>query len=185
MRGNRVVARGQFNPRHVADARDLALRPLLDDDVTELLFVEQTSLGADCELKILAGGNGRLTDRAGGHLKVLLADGADDVTGRHVARSEFFRVKPDAHGVIARPKYRHISDTLNAGELILHLQEGVVAEIQLVARAVRRDEMRHHRKVGGPFRRGDTQAPHFLRQLRQRDGHAVLHQHLRGVEIGS
>src|SRR5439155_21721271 len=104
LRGNRVVARGQFDSRHVADARDLALRPLLDDDVTELLFVEQTPLRADRKLKILAGGDGRLADRAGGNLKVLFADRADDVAGRHVARGEFFRVKPDAHRVITRPE---------------------------------------------------------------------------------
>src|SRR6266481_3195785 len=53
---------GMMDARHVADARDLALRPLLDDDVAELLFVEQPSLSADRELKILAGGDWRLAD---------------------------------------------------------------------------------------------------------------------------
>ena len=166
LRRNRVVARSQFDSRHILDARDLALRPLLDDDFAELLFVEQPPLCADGELEILAGGDRRLADGAGGHLEVLLSDGADGIAGRHVARGELFRVKPDAHGVIARPENCDISDTLNAGELVLHLQEGVVAEVKLVARAVRRNEMRHHREVGRSLRRGHAETAHFFRQLR-------------------
>src|SRR6266498_3557493 len=144
LRSHRVVARGKFSSRHVADARDLTLRPLFDDDFAELLFVEQTSLSADRELKILAGGYGRLTNRAGRHLKILFADGADDIAGRHVARGEFFRVEPDAHRIIAGPEHGYISDTLDAGELILHLEEGVVTEVEFVARTIRRDQMRYH-----------------------------------------
>ena len=185
LRGNRVVTRGEFHSRHVADARDLALRPLLDDDVCELLFVEQTSLRADRELKILAGGNGRLADGAGGNLEVLLADGAHDIAGRHVARGGFLRVDPDAHRVVTRSECRHISDTLDARKLVLHLQKGVVAEVKFIPGAVRRDEMRHHREVGRSFRGRHPETTHFLRQLRQRDRHAVLHEHLRNVEIGS
>src|SRR6266487_3801613 len=53
---------GMMDSRHILDARDLALRPLLDDDFAELLFVEQPALRADGELEILAGGHGRLAD---------------------------------------------------------------------------------------------------------------------------
>src|SRR5207302_7738592 len=60
LRRNRIIARGQLDSRDVADTRDLALRALFNNDLTELLFVEQTSLRADGQLKILAGGNGRL-----------------------------------------------------------------------------------------------------------------------------
>src|SRR5438034_1271250 len=85
MRDPRTASSGMREARHVADARDLTLHPLFDDDVAELLLIEQTALRADRELKILTRGDGRLANRAGGHLKVLLADGADDITGRHVA----------------------------------------------------------------------------------------------------
>src|SRR5437588_346353 len=51
LRDNRVITRCKFHARHVADACYLALRPLLDDDVTELLLIEQTALRADRELK--------------------------------------------------------------------------------------------------------------------------------------
>src|SRR5204862_5740281 len=98
------------------DARDLTLRPLFDDDVAELLLIEQTALRADRELKILAGGGGRLANRAGSDLKVLLADGAHDIAGGHVARREFLRIEPDAHGIIARAEHRHIADAGDAGE---------------------------------------------------------------------
>src|SRR5207302_5310682 len=125
LRDNRVITRCKFHARHVADACYLALRPLLDDDVTELLLIEQTALRADRELKILAGGDGRLANRAGGYLKVLLADGAHDITGRHVARREFLRIEPDAHRVITRSQHRHISDARDARELIFHLQKCV------------------------------------------------------------
>ena len=159
------------------------MRPLLDDDVTELLLIEQTALRADRELKILAGRDGRLADRAGGYLKVLLADGAHDIPGRHVARREFLRIEPDAHRVITRSKHRHISDARDARELIFHLQKCVVAEVEFIARFVRRNKVRHHRQVGRSLRRRHPEAAHFFRQLGQRDGHTVLHEHLCDVEV--
>jgi hypothetical protein len=42
-----------------------------------------------------------------------------------------------------------------------------------------------HGQVGRLLARGDAQPLHVFRQLRQGDGHAVLHQHLRGVEVGA
>src|SRR6266852_8360279 len=95
LRGNGVVTRRQFHSSYIADARDLALRPLLDDNLPELLFIEQPTLCVDRALKILSRRNGRLANCAGRHLKVLFADGADNITGSHVSRSEPFRVEPD------------------------------------------------------------------------------------------
>src|SRR6266571_4865935 len=54
LRRNRIIARGKFDASHVPNARDLTLRTLLDDDVAELLFIEQSSLRANSELKIIS-----------------------------------------------------------------------------------------------------------------------------------
>jgi hypothetical protein len=42
-----------------------------------------------------------------------------------------------------------------------------------------------HHQVGRALGRGDAQAAHLLRQARLGNGDAVLHQHLRLVEVGA
>ena len=136
LRNDGIVTRRQFNAGNIAHPRNLALRALLDDDVAELLLIEQPPLRADGELKIVSARHWRLGDCAGGDLKILLTNGAHDITGNHVARGKPFRVKPEAHREIARPEHRHFSNARKAGELVLHLQEGVVADVKFVARVV-------------------------------------------------
>src|SRR5438045_8689841 len=41
---NRVIARRKFNPRDIAHACALSVRPGLNDDIAELLFVRQSAL---------------------------------------------------------------------------------------------------------------------------------------------
>ncbi|MND98469.1 hypothetical protein D3C80_908230 [compost metagenome] len=45
--------------------------------------------------------------------------------------------------------------------------------------------MHHHRQVGRCLVHGDTDARHFLGKFRLGPGHAVLHLHLRVVQVGT
>ena len=124
----------------VAQLDDFALRPGLDDDVVELLFAAQASLGLDHQLKRhgRAGGDRRLPEPAGGDLDVLLADGLDHVGGRHAQGGELLRIEPDAHAVVARAEERHVAHALDARQVVLHAERGVVAQVELVVVEARR-----------------------------------------------
>ena len=100
-----------------------------------------------CSSKATGSADRLLADGAGGNLHVLLADGADDVAGGQVAGGEFVRVEPDAHRIVARAENPHVARAGNAGQDVLDLQGGVVAQINLVVAAVGREQVDDHGEV--------------------------------------
>ncbi|KIT68206.1 hypothetical protein PY02_00325, partial [Staphylococcus aureus] len=60
----------------------------------------------------------------------------------------------------------------------------IVGDIFPIDRIVRRDQVDDQQEVRRGLARHDAQALHFLGQARNRDRDPVLHQHLRGIEIG-
>ena len=62
---------------------------------------------------------------------------------------------------------------------------GVIRDEQRVARLVRRIKVHDHHQVGRALVHGDADIAHVGRQARLRDGDAVLHLHLRDIEIGA
>ena len=83
------------------------------------------------------------------------------------------------------PKTCDGADAGQPRELVLDLQVRVVRQVEHVVALVRRDEVHDHDEVGRRLLGGDADALHVLRQARQRLGDAVLHLHLRVVEIGA
>ena len=75
-------------------------------------------------------------DLAGGHLKVLLADGRDDVASGHVALGQLVGVEPDPHAVIALAEHGHFADARQPRHLVANVHVGVVAQVELVVAAV-------------------------------------------------
>ena len=136
-RTQRVTVRAQFDPGHVLEQRLLAVGAGLDDDLAEFLRRNQPAFGVDLQFEIHRLRHRLLADRAGGDLHVLFADGGDHVAGGQVARGDLVRVEPDAHGVIARAENLHVARAGNARQHILHLQRGIIAQINLVIAARR------------------------------------------------
>ena len=130
-------------------------------------------------------GRRRRAQRAGRHLHVLLADGPHHVGGRQLARGQLVRVQPHAHAVFAGAEHLDVADAGNARQLVLHLQVRQVRQVEHVVALVRRHQVRGHHDVRRRLLGGEADALHFLRQPRQRLRHAVLHLHLRGVEVGA
>ena len=87
-------------------------------------------------------------DRPGGDLDVLLLDGADDVEGRQAQRGHLFRVEPDAHAVIALAERGHVADAGETEQLVLELDGGVIAQVEAVVEAVRREQVDRQQDVG-------------------------------------
>ena len=178
-----VIAGRQLDPRHVAHARDLAFHPALDHDVAELLFIQQPPLRIHGQLEWDAAGHRRLANDPGGHLDVLLADRIDHVAGGEAVRRDLLRVEPDPHAVIPRAEDGHVADARQPRQSVLHLQIRVVVDVKLVIAAVGRNEIDHQRDVRRALGRSHAKAAHFLRQPRLGHGHAVLHLHLRLVDV--
>src|SRR5690606_41074919 len=98
------------------------------------LFRAQAPLGIDRELHRDIGAAGGGADDTGGHLHVLFPDGSDDVTGRQAPFGDFFRIQPDSHRVVAGTPQLHLAYAGDAGQPVLDVQDGVVAQIgQVVA----------------------------------------------------
>ena len=181
----RVEVRAELHATHVAHARDLPFGVGADDDVRELLFRRQSAARVDRELELRVDRRRRRAEDARRHLHVLLTNRADDVGRRELARGEAIRIEPDAHAELAGAEHLRAAHAWNARELVLHAQVGVVREIEVVVALVGRDEVHDHDEVGRRLLGDDADALHFGGQPRQRLRDAVLHLHLRVVEIGA
>ena len=133
----RIVTSAEFDACHVAKARQLAARAGLDDDLLELAFAAESSLGIDRQLEVGALAERSAADRAGRHLQVLFAHRRDHVAGREPARGQLLRVQPHAHRVVAGAEQAHIAGARQAREFVTDLDQRVVAQIQTVIATVR------------------------------------------------
>ncbi len=184
-RAQRVAARRQLDARDVAEARDLSAGAGLDDDVAELVLGGQPAARVDGQREVDRAVHGHAADHAGRDLHVLVADGADDVGRRQAARRDLVGIEPDAHGVVAGAEDHHLAHARDARQHVLHLQHGVVAQVHHVVAVVGRHQVHDHRDVGRALDGGDAELPHLLGQARQRLADAVLHLHLREVDVGA
>src|SRR5439155_1523614 len=167
----------------IRETRDVPALAGLHDDVSELVRVEEPAERVDGVLEVDADRGRRLTDASGRDLHVLLAERLQDVGGGHAARGERGRVEPDPHAVVARAEEADVAHPRQPGERVLHLDGGVVAEVELVVAPVGREEIHaeeDHRRL---LLHRDALALHLLRQLRLGDRDPVLGEHLREVEV--
>ncbi|OLB50387.1 MAG: hypothetical protein AUI08_05740 [Gemmatimonadetes bacterium 13_2_20CM_2_65_7] len=184
-RAERVVARRELDPGHVPEASDFAVGPRLDDDVAELPLVEEAAAGVDAQLVGYPLGHRRAANYAGRDLHVLFPDGAHHVARREAAGRDLRRIEPNAHRVVAGSKHEHLADPRDPREHVLHLQQGVVAQVDHVVAVVGRDEMDHQAEVGGALDRGHAELPHLLGEPRKGLAHTILHLHLGEVDVGA
>ena len=124
-------------------------------------------------------------DDAGSDLHVLLANRAHDVACRQAAARDALGIEPHAHRVVARAEQTHFAHARQAREHVAHLQRGVVAQINRVVAAVGGSQVHDHQQVGRGLLRRHADAAHVFRQTRQRLRDAVLHLHLRVVDVGA
>jgi hypothetical protein len=89
-----------------------------------------------------------LADHPGGDLHVLLAQRRDDVARGHAELRDPIGVEPHAHAVVAGAEQRDVAHALDAREHVAHLEERVVADVELVVAPARRDHVDHEQQVG-------------------------------------
>ena len=103
---------------------------------------------------------------------------------------QLVRVEPDAHAVVARAEECHVADALDAGKVVLDVEGRKVTEINLVVIVasvvpLERDEVDAHENARRLLLGRHAGALDLLGQLGLGDGDAVLHQHLRRVQVGA
>ncbi len=118
----------------------------LEDDVGKLLRIGEPPQRIDCELELLAVGNGLLADLAGGNLEVLLRDGLHDIHGCQAKGREFVGIHPGPHTVVALAEIGHAGDARETTELILELDRRVVTQEDVVVALVWRDQVHDHHR---------------------------------------
>ena len=161
------MRRTNLDPRHVPETRHLSGGIAFDDDVAEFLFRGQTPLDIQRQLhrnpfRVRVGADG-----TGGHLNVLFTHGPDHLACSQVEGGDFFGIQPQAHGVIAGAKAFHPPDTRQPRQLIAHIQNGIVAQIQIVIAPLWRDKVHNHRQIRRTFDRRHPQLPGDVGQARQ------------------
>ena len=179
----RVVLRAQLDAGDVAQARHRPVRLGADHDVLELLGRTQPPQGADRQGEPARRHRRGLVDRACRHLEVGRPQRQHDFAGRQVARGDPRGIEPDAHRVVAAAEHQHVADAVDASQHVLHVERGIVRDVLLVAAAVRRDHVHDHHQVGRGLADHDAETLHVLGQARLGDRDAVLHQHLRLVDV--
>ena len=144
----------------------------------------ETSLGVDGKLERRVGiCNRSLVELASRDLLVLLAEGFHDLRGRHVVARELVGVEPNAHTVFARPEHLQVADVGDTRKAVVHLADGVVGEVELVAALVGRNDVNANEHVGRTLFHDNPDVANLFGQSRSRHRHAVLNLHLRDVEI--
>ena len=175
----------QFHARDIPESNHAALSIGSQHNLTELLFTCQSSQRRHRVLKRLPLRRRLLTNLSGGDLSILLLNRPQHVLSADIPSRHLLRIKPDSHAVVALAKERNVSHPRHARQLIPHLNGGIVAEVQIVPRFIRREQIDDHQHAGCFLLHRDAAALHQVRQRRLGQCDAILHQDLRKVEISA
>ena len=174
----------EFNARDIGKIGDASIL-IFDDDRAELFRCRKAPLRRHRILEGVVGGGGRLAQRTARHLNILGAQGIDHVVPGQISGGELVRVEPDADRVFAFAENACLAYAVDAGQFVLHVQRGVVGDVKLVERGIGRKQVHDHQKVGRGFIGRNAQTADVVWQAGQGGADAVLHLHLREIEVGA
>ena len=106
--------------------------------------------------------------------------------GGQVARRQLLRVEPDPHAVVALAEVGDVADAVEPGQLVLDLDRGVVAQVEVVVRLPSGENRLTIIRMLGDFFL--TVTPRRLTRSGRTGSasdDAVLHQHLGHVQVGA
>ncbi len=173
----------ELDAADVAQVDHLPVLLALDHDVFELADVVEA--GRDVErilerLGVRAGRHAELTSR---DLLVLAVEGVDDVFGRERKRVELVGVEPYPHRILPRAEDVDLAHTRQPGKFRLQIDGRIIGEEQAVIPGIGGCQRNELEDSSGFLLNRHALGLHRLRQLRERAGDPVLHQHLREVDV--
>ncbi len=127
----------------------------------------------------------RLAQRAARHLHVLRAQRIEHLLGGEAAQRDALGVEPDAHGILAHAEQPHVAHPVEPHQLVAHVEQAVVGDVDRIVGLVGRDQMDREQQVGRALAHGQPVAPHLVGQAALGGADPVLHQHLRLVDVGA
>ena len=92
--------------------------------------------------------SGCCADQAGDRFDVLARPRRGDLAGGDVARGQLLRVEPGPDAVVALTQVGDVRDAWHPQQLILDVDRGEVAQVDVVVAPVGRDEVDEHQQVG-------------------------------------
>src|SRR5262249_10925642 len=127
----------------------------LDDEVAELFGGGEPAQSFEGQLEGLRRGSRLLAQHPGGGVQVLGPEGVGHVVGGHVQRRQLLRVEPGAHAVVADAHEVDLRDAVDAQQLVVNVDLGEVAQVDVVVAAVGRGEVNDVEDVGRLLADGD------------------------------
>ncbi len=151
------------------------------NDVAELLGRYQPALRLHRVGELLPGRHRLRTDLPCRVDVVLRLQRGDDLGRRDAELCQLIRLDPHPQRVLSA-EHLHTPDTLDAGQLVLQVDDGVVGQEVRAVLAVRRAHRDNHERRGLSLLHHDAGRVDLRRQLGLRLRHAQLRQHL--IDIG-
>src|SRR5262249_2015777 len=90
---------------------------------------------------------------------------------------KLLRIEPDAYAIIALAKDVNVRNAIHAQQLVAKIDVGVIAQVQVVIAAVRRNHADDQQDVRRLFADRDTLSLNLGWQFWQSQGYTVLHHH--------
>ena len=184
-----VVLSAHLDAGHVTQAYNAGRRVLhgalarLHHNRLELLWLTQPAHGIDRQLKRLALGGRRLADLPGWCIEILCAYRFRHVHGRHVPRRQFLRIEPGTDAVVALAHVVDVRHAVDAEQLVLDVDRGEVAQVNVVVAAAGREKVDNHQDIRGFLPDRDPLVLNGRRQLRHGERNSVLHHDERRVYV--
>ena len=136
IRVGRVVGGAELDTADVTHAYQLAFRGALDQHVPELRRILEAAEELDADLVGALVGRRRTIQHTTGNLHVLTAKRPHHLAGGQAQGGDPVRIEPDAHRVFARAEQAQIADAIEPGQPVADVEQRVIRQIQLIARAI-------------------------------------------------
>ena len=180
--GEVVCFAADFNARDVAQPDRGAVRVGAQDDRTELLGRGELAANEDGRGDLLVDGVRLRADAAGRDLRILRADGSGDIVDRQTQADHLVRIHPDAHRALGGEE-RGAADARYAPDFADDVAAHIVAKADRIGIAVVGFQPDHHQEAGAGLLDAHALLGHRTRKARLDACDAVLHLHLRLVDI--
>ncbi len=106
-----------------------------------------------------------LTDRADGHLLVLLLDGITHIGGGQTQVGQPGRIEPDPHGIFAQAEIRELGHPRYPGQGIGDVNIGVILQKTRIIGPLGGDQIDRQQHVGRMLLDGESDLVHLGRQF--------------------
>ena len=127
-----IVLGPKFDAGHIAQAHNASILAGLHDNSLKFLRGHETSLRNNVHLESPFAIERRLANDPRRDLHVLISQRGDHFSRREILKRKPAWIEPDSHAVFARTVEIDISHAFEPLELLTHVQDRVVTDVELI-----------------------------------------------------